>query len=333
MTSDLERTAPFPAFGGKRAIADQVWQRFGRPKQYIEPFCFSSAVLLAAPSPAALEVIGDTNGFVANFWRAVVHQAETVAKWADYPVSHVDLGARHVWLMAQRDRLGAELQDPDWPGDAKCAGWWLWGQCAWIGSGWCDWVGQVPHASDAGRGIQAIGQVPHAGNAGRGIQAIGQVPHASSAGMGIQAIGKVPHAGNAGRGMWTSCGETALRWLTALAARLERVRVVHGSWERCLNHHFGGTDTAVFFDPPYLGFEGLYAADPVAKSVEAWCRENQDLQIALCGHRGDYDLAGWKTLEWSRGRHTYGGNGTTDLECVWFSPACLDPIQRQGTLF
>jgi DNA adenine methylase len=131
--------APFPAFGGKRDIASAVWERLGSPKQYIEPFCFSAAVLLAATAPASLEVIGDLNGFVANFWRAVVHQSDVVARWADYPVSHIDLGARHRWLMEQRERVGAGLQDPNWPGDAQVAGWWLWGQCCWIGSGWCEW--------------------------------------------------------------------------------------------------------------------------------------------------------------------------------------------------
>lgn len=67
--------APFPYFGGKRDIASEVWMRFGSPKQYIEPFCGSAAVLLAAPAPASLEVIGDANGFIANFWRATVHQS------------------------------------------------------------------------------------------------------------------------------------------------------------------------------------------------------------------------------------------------------------------
>jgi site-specific DNA-adenine methylase len=72
--------APFPYFGGKRTIADTVWRAFGRPKQYIEPFCGSAAVLLSAHEPASLEVIGDANGFIANFWRAVVAQAEEVAR-------------------------------------------------------------------------------------------------------------------------------------------------------------------------------------------------------------------------------------------------------------
>ena len=283
--------APFPYFGGKRSVASDVWQRLGLPKQYIEPFCGSAAMLLAAPQPASLEVINDGSGFIANFWRAVKHQADTVAHWADYPVSHIDLGARHVWLLEQRHRIGSEMQDPDWPGDAKVAGWWLWGQCCWIGSGWCDWFGKIPHASDAGMGVQAIGKIPHASDAGMGV-------------------------------LWTSCGATSMRWLRRLAARLERVRIVHGEWDRCLNNHYGGDETAVFLDPPYLAYESLYGAKRVAKAVEAWARENAHLRIALCGHKDDYDLDDWNVIEWSRGRLTYSGDKTTDKECVWYSPAC-----------
>jgi len=307
--------APFPYFGGKRSVAAEVWQRLGSPAQYIEPFCGSAAVLLAAPRAASLEVIGDGSGFIANFWRSVRHQPGAVAEWADYPVSHIDLGARHVWLMAQRERIGAALLDCDWPGDAKVAGWWLWGQCSWIGSGWCEWdrAGSARHLC------------------GEGIQAIGQVPHATSAGMGIQAIGQVPHAGNAGMGeasLLTSGGRTAWRWLHQLADRLERVRVVHGDWTRCLNHRFGGTDTAVFLDPPYRSYERLYGTSaPVADAVAAWAREHADLRIALCGHVGDYDLPGWDAVQWKRARLTYGGAQTTDLECAWYSPGCLPRVR------
>jgi hypothetical protein len=213
------------------------------------------------------------------------------------------------------------MQDPDWPGDAKVAGWWLWGQCCWIGSGWCDWFGKIPHASDAGRGVQAIGQIPHAGNAGRGVQAIGQIPHASDAGMGADAL-------------LTSCGRTAWAWLHRIADRLERVRVVHGDWSRCLNNHFGGDDTAVFLDPPYRSYEAVYGkAGAVADAVEAWARENEHLRIALCGHQGDYALDGWDAVEWSRGRLTYSGGQTTDRECVWYSPVCLPATLTQERLF
>lgn len=290
--------APFPWFGGKRDAIDVVWRALGRPKQYIEPFCGSAAILLGARAPASLEVIGDVNGFVANFWRCVVHQPDAVAQAADYPVSHVDLGARHGWLLSQVPRLAASLQDPHWPGDAQVAGWWLWGQCSWIGSGWCEW-----HVSDAGRGVQAEGQIPHVSNAG------------------VELL--------------TSAGLTSLVWMRKLAARLERVRVIHGDWTRCLNNHYGGSDTAIFFDPPYKAFERLYGAgqELVAAGVEAWCRDNATLRIALCGHVGDYDLPGWTIHRWERKRPTYSGDGTRDQEAIWFSPACHPLSGGQAQLF
>jgi hypothetical protein len=308
--------APFPYFGGKRTVAQDVWQRFGEPKQYIEPFCGSLAILLAKKKPASLEVVGDGNGFIANFWRAVKHDPAAVASWADYPVSHIDQGARHVWLMEQRERLATDLHDCHWPGDAKVAGWWLWGQCSWIGSGWCDWS-KIPHVSDAGRGVQAAGKIPHVGNAGRGVQAAGQIPH----------------VGNAGRGdILTSGGRAAWDALHKIAARLERVRVIHGDWSRCLNHHYGGDNSAVFLDPPYRAYEKLYGvAEPVADAVAAWAREHAHLRVALCGHVGDYDMPDWDAVQWSRSRLTYGSDKTTADECIWYSPACISvsaPVQQ-----
>jgi DNA adenine methylase len=313
--------SPFPYFGGKRQVARDVWRRLGEPLQYIEPFCGSAAMLLACSRPAPLEVVCDGSGFIANFWRAVKHQPGAVAEWADYPVSHIDLGARHIWLMAQRGRIGAAMQDPDWPGDAKAAGWWLWGQCCWIGSGWCDWFGQIPHVSGPGMGVQAIGQIPHVSGPGMGVQAIGQIPHVSDAGRGYDAL-------------LTSCGRTAWAWLHRLADRLERVRVIHGDWSRCLNNHYGGDNTAVFLDPPYRAYEALYGkAGAVADAVEAWARDNAHLRVALCGHQGDYALDGWDAVEWSRGRLTYSGGQTTDSECVWYSPACLPATLIQRRMF
>jgi DNA adenine methylase len=305
--------APFPWFGGKSSVADAVWRRLGEPKQYIEPFCGSAAILLAAPSPASLEVIGDANCYVANFWRALKLQPEAVIAAQDYPVSHIDLFARHRWLTepSRVAMLREALLDPEWPGDAKIAGWWLWGQCCWIGSGWCDPArGQ---RGDGGAGGDNFGQIPHAGNAGMGVQAV--------------TLGKIPHASDAGRG--------AAEWLRALADRLARVRIVHGDWSRCLNHHYGADETAVFLDPPYLAFEKLYsdASAPVAADVAAWAREHGHLRVALCGHRGDYAMPGWSVMEWSRGRLTYGGKSTTDAECIWFSPGCLPDAPAQRALF
>jgi len=317
-TAAEQLLAPYPYFGGKRAVVETVWPRLGRPRQYIEPFCGSAAMLLGAPAPASLEVVNDLNGFIANFWRATKHQPHEVAREADYPVSHIDLGARHRWLMGERDRIGAALQDPHWPGDATVAGWWLWGQCSWIGSGWCEWTGKIPHASTAGMGVQATGKIPHASNAGRGVQ----------------ATGKIPHASNAGRGdLLTSGGRAAWVWLHKLADRLERVRVVHGDWDRALNSHYGGAATAVFLDPPYRAHEAVYGSVGVASAVEAWALANGHLRICLCGHVGDYPtLDAWDCVRWKRTGTTYSGTTTTDLEALWFSPSCLPAVAAQGRL-
>jgi hypothetical protein len=161
------------------------------------------------------------------------------------------------------------------------------------------------------------------------VQAKGQIPHASDAGRGVQAKGQIPHAGNAG--MLTSSGRTAWDWLHRLSERLERVRVTHGEWHRCLNNHYGGKDTAVFLDPPYLAHEEVYGCVGVAAAVAAWAQENSSLRIALCGHDGDYAIDGWEVVPWKRPRLTYSGGLTTNAERLWFSPACCGG--RQTSIF
>ena len=46
--------APFPYFGGKRSVAEDVWKRLGAPTQYIEPLIerlLGQAELAAAKEP------------------------------------------------------------------------------------------------------------------------------------------------------------------------------------------------------------------------------------------------------------------------------------------
>lgn len=148
MSSTLK--APFPYFGGKSAVADLVWERLGNPDNYVEPFAGSIATLLRRPEPGRIETINDRNHFVTNFWRAVKLAPDRLAAFADHPVNEADLHARHDWLMrskesaAFRDRM---IREPDYF-DSKIAGWWVWGQCCWIGGGWCDDHGET---SDGGR--------------------------------------------------------------------------------------------------------------------------------------------------------------------------------------
>lgn len=289
--------APWPYFGGKSKAADLIWSRLGQLNHYIEPFCGSAAVLLASPTISKLEVIGDLNYYVANFWRSVKHQPDTVIEHIVHPVIHVDLYARHCWLTdpSRIKNLRERLLDAEWPGDAKIAGWWAWGMCAWIGSGWCS---KTPIMKSVG--LDSPGQIPFLSRSGQGIQA---------------AHGSVDVV------------ENARQWILTLSKRLERVKVINALWERCLNmSYFKGKKTGIFFDPIYKSYEAVYGVEKsVAGDVEEWCRErtDSDLRMVLCGHEGDYILPGWKTEVLSRGARTFN-NKSKHEDVFWFSPGCLN---------
>jgi hypothetical protein len=131
--------APFPYFGGKSTIASLIWSRLGNVANYIEPFFGSGAVLLLRPDPPQVETCNDLHSYVSNFWRATQHDPEGVVEHADGPVNEVDLHSRHRWLVLSEDAQTFRERmrtDPDYF-DVKVAGWWCWGLCCWIGSGWC----------------------------------------------------------------------------------------------------------------------------------------------------------------------------------------------------
>lgn len=132
--------APFPWFGGKKRVAEVAWRGFGDVPNYVEPFFGSGAVLLLRPHEPKIETVNDIDRMLVNFWRAVVASPDEVAHHADWPVNEADMHARHQWLV---QHLFPEAEfarrmhtDPDFY-DAKIAGWWVWGICQWIGSGWC----------------------------------------------------------------------------------------------------------------------------------------------------------------------------------------------------
>src|SRR5947209_892054 len=146
--------SPFPYFGGKRRIAPVIWQRFGSDVvNYVEPFFGSGAVLLARPEIRGVETVNDIDALLTNFWRAVQTDPEAVAKHADWPVSELDLHARHRWLMETgKERIERLRDDPDFF-DVKVAGFWVWGICQWIGRNWCksEWQ-QRPALGKRGNG-------------------------------------------------------------------------------------------------------------------------------------------------------------------------------------
>lgn len=309
--------APFPYFGGKSRIALEVWDRLGDTPNYVEPFFGSGAVLLARPHEPRTESVNDVDCYLTNFWRAVREDPGGVATWADWPVSELDQNARHLWLLSNSELRERMNTDPEWY-DVKAAGWWVWGQNIWIGSGWCDsrWYRE---SGNAGTGINR--KRPHLGNAGRGINR------------------QLPHLGDAGKGINRTQSNIA-QWLTALQERLRRVRITCGSWERLLTPAVTTKHgmTAVFLDPPYASDrdETCYANDSmtIAHDVAAWCRENGDnplFRIALCGHMGEHEMPStWRVLNWkTRGGYGSQGEGrgreNADKECIWFSPHCLNP--------
>ncbi len=181
MSGEITLKAPFPAFGGKSQVAPLAWERLGDPRNYCEPFAFSAAMLLKRPHVGAIETINDLNAFVSNFWRAIKTDPEAVAIHADWPVNETDLHARHRWLVQSADaceRLQRVRDDPEYF-DAKIAGWWCWGTCCWIGSGWCS-----DNPAMASPGIQCrptlkednklASNLPHLsgdGSSGRGVHA------------------------------------------------------------------------------------------------------------------------------------------------------------------
>lgn len=361
MTKPLR--APFPWFGGKSRAADLVWQRFGDVPNYVEPFAGSLAVLLHRPSEPGIETVNDLDCYLANFWRAVAFDPCEVAKWADWPVNEADLHARHLWLVRQEVFREKMKSNPDYF-DAKIAGWWVWGICAWIGSGWCarpEWSGRIS-ACRAERGVhrrslrEADARRPALGNAGNGIHR--KRPRLNE-GCGVNGQAErfpsrqLPDvSGNnsaAGRGIHAS-GKDLPRladWMQELCERLRRVRVCCGDWKRVLGR--SPTEcigvTGVFLDPPYTDRaerrKEIYAEDcfEVGHEVRRWAAEhgdNEKLRIALCGYEGEHEMPpGWTKVIWkANGGHGNTGQGkgreNADRERIWFSPHCLQP---QAELF
>jgi hypothetical protein len=274
---------------------------------------------------------------VANFWRSLQHDPDAVAHYADWPVNEADQHARHLWLVSQEQFREQMKVDPDFY-DCKIAGWWVWGQCIWIGSGWC--AKELPHLGNAGKGLNR--QLPHLGDAGNGVHR--KLPHLGNAGTGVHR--KLPHLGNAGTGdEWIELHSSdrtlgTLAYMRQLASRLRSVRVCCGDWSRICGPSptFKHGITGVFLDPPYADeadrTSDLYSRDSgdVAHAVREWAIENGDnplLRIALCGYAGEHAMPdSWREIAW-KAHGGYGCQGNNQArenagrERIWFSPHCL----------
>lgn len=351
--------APFPWFGGKSRVAHLVWDRFGPVPNYVEPFAGSLAVLLGRPSPPRIETVNDIDCFLANFWRAVATAPGEVARWADAPVNEADLHARHLWLVKQEDFRERMKTDPDYY-DARIAGWWVWGICCWIGSGWCsrpEWSGRINAGREA-RGVNTVQKMPNV-TSGHGKGTGVHLRDSRKAGQQIwrkrpalkrgergvhrQLPDLGGDGGASGRGVHASARGGLEEWMQDLADRLRRVRVCCGDWKRVLGR--SPTEcvgvTGIFLDPPYASErDAVYEHDSftVAHEVREWAIENgknPKLRIALCGYAGEHEMPeGWACVSW-KANGGYGnagagaGRANATKERIWFSPHCLQARQEE----
>jgi DNA adenine methylase len=345
---NLHKT-PFPWFGGKADAADIVWSALGDVDHYVEPFAGSLAVLLRRPHECNRayhsETVNDLDGLLVNAWRAIAYDPDGMADACSWPVSELDLMARHLALVAWRDseahkRLAA---DPDFF-DVKMAGWWVWGQSCWIGSGWCSgrgpWIvgddGKVVRRPKAGR-VHA--KLPHLGNDGRGCNrpqarepgVASQLPHLVGNGQGCNHAGvREPGVGEQPEYHPMTMPELR-RWIRFLSARLRHVRIINGDWTRAVTSGASKTITVrmgdgkcgVFLDPPYADTADrcgdVYSHDSlsVAHDVRQWCIEHgddPDYRIVLAGFDVEHaalEALGWRCVEWFRGGFLKGGMGNT----------------------
>ena len=278
-------------------------------------------------------------------------------------VHNCDLHARHYWLVQQREALRARLEGDPAYFDAKIAGWWVWGICSWIGSGFCsgngpwhsaemeDGTRQLVHLGNNGQGINR--RLVHLGNNGQGINR--QRPHLGTCGTGINR--QRPQMGNGGTGQGVISKNVDLYdYMAALSDRLRSVDVASGDWSRVCGPSvtYKHGMTGVFLDPPYATeanrADDLYIEDcqQIAHDVRRWCLEDvhdkqtgykgpryqhPNMRIALCGYEAEHALHmpnDWEMVAWNAGKgyanqRLNGDNNNGKLERIWFSPNCLKP--------
>lgn len=298
--SDFEGIkTPFPYIGGKTRVAPEVWRRFGDVKNYVEPFFGGGAVLLNRPERGQnrIETVNDIDSLLVNFWRALKLHPRKLSKAANYPVSELDLHARHSWLVKQRREIAEKIRTDEAWCDPKISAWWVWGISQWIGGGWCESSNPCnKRPSSEVRGVHRL-SYQRPGLEGNGVHRRGQ-----------------------------SLPEHYLK----LAERLREVRILNGDWSRLVTPAVTTRQgmTGVFLDPPYTKEsgrkKGLYAQDDlvVGHQVRDWAVENGDnpkLRIALCGYEEEYRMPpGWSLLEWKA-----VGSKNGRKERIWFSPHCM----------
>jgi site-specific DNA-adenine methylase len=354
--------SPYPFFGTKKKVADDLWRLFGDVRRYVEPFLGSAAMLLARPKDRRIHcVVSDKNRQISNLWRAVQFHPEEVAQWCDWPVNEADLHARHSWLESQPfeeaiagtpcgqelldrlHRLEAGLrQDPLWC-DPKIAGWWAWGQSCWIGGDFCTAKKKPP--TDPPRKCRQVGVISRSGVLAKqppvvvpgGV--VRERPKTNSTGVLSK---RRPETHNfKGVHVYHRHRQGLLRYFRRLQAELRDVIVCCGDWTRVVTPCVLGDRgaAAVLLDPPYreAGKKryGRYHDNLVSGRVRAWAIENGTkkwLRIILCGYDGEHEMpADWSVYRWDHAKGMSKAEKNLGRERVWCSPA-IRPLDRPEAL-
>ena len=298
--------APFPWFGGKKQTAKIVWKYFGNVPNYVEPFAGSLAILLSRPTPPKTETVNDLDCFIPNFWRAVKNDPQKLIHFADYPISEIDLHSRHDWLKSRKEFVSMMRKDPDYY-DAKIAGWWVWGICAWIGDGWC-------RVDSDKRPVLAGGNGVHSNKIKNNMEKYFKALSNRLRNVRIvcgdwkRVLGPVPT---------TSWGITGVFLDPPYAV------------DRRMKYDTSETTDKKF--TPRHKFSEDNLSTKVSREVREWCIENgknKKLRIALCGYEGEHEMPeDWKVVKW-KSRGGYGAKGQSQgkenalKERIWFSPYC-----------
>jgi len=300
--------APFPYYGKKYSIVDELNRRFGNIQIRIDPFCGSAAWILAS-SPVKTEIINDLYADVVNAYRAIRADPDAVAYYCDYPVSELDRLAR-VWALRETlpERAARCAADPNWY-DAKAAGYYLYTVSIDLKS----------------RPYQRGAWVVENGKLIKRTGADGMTkspPHM----LRRQGTAKARYA-------------ELVAWFRQIAERLRNVAIVCGDWRRAVDPFVSGKYgvTAILIDPPYPEYGHLYATDAqpsVWLGAARWaveCGDNPNVRIAVCGYwtpeadavfPADWARFRWKAQGGFGNQRKRGVNENRRRECVWFSPHC-----------
>jgi len=286
---------PFAYPGGKGKVASLVWERFGDPATYIEPFFGSGAVLLQRPTVGRHEIVNDLDCNLANFWRAVKYAPDRLAEISTgYPPDEITLHARHRWLYEGTPALKAAMIEDVEAHDVERAAWWLWGISMWLGPTWMN-----------PRGVKSR-QIPKIALRG-GIHCYTQL----EAQILMRELSSRFQRTAVCTGDWSRiCTDSFLSGKPTAVF---------------LDPPYAEGE---FF---YAETEGATEGKKVTDEVVTWAiekGESPNVRIAFCGYAGTAKFPdSWVEIPWTAGKgFSYEGNENRFKERIWFSPHCLKPV-------